>query len=120
MKRIALFFAVLVFCSGCRVRDVRTMTIVSPDIDCERSLRAAVAAMGFLPDSDFVDADGRRTSTFKVLEHDFSTGTIVIRYDAMKVGAKNFEYALSRAGFNTETYPADETMRARRLAAAAQ
>lgn len=93
------------------------MTITSPDIDSEIALRAAVLAMSRLPDSDVADGDGKKTATFKVIESDFSTGTIVIRYDAMKVGKKNFEYALSKAGFETETYPADAAARARLLSA---
>ena len=39
---------------------------------------------------------------------DYSTGSIVVRYDSMKVGTKNLEDAIAQAGFAAGPFPANK------------
>lgn len=39
---------------------------------------------------------------------DYSTGSIVVSYDSMKVGTKNLEDAIAQAGFAAGPFPANK------------
>lgn len=115
MKRfraiLPLLALAVLFSAGCRVRDVRRATIVVPEIRNEACLTEAKTFLKMLPDSRFTNNRGDETMCLLVEQADFATGTLTIRYDAMKVGIRNLEDALSKAGFHTPTFPADAAAR---------
>lgn len=115
MKRfraiLPLLALAVLFSAGCRVRDVRRTTLVVPEIRNEACLSEAKSALAKLPDSRFTNKSNDNTMCLLVENADLATGTLTVRYDAMKVGIRNLEDALSKAGFNTPTFPADAAAR---------
>ena len=94
--------------AGCRVRDVRTATLRAEGLSDEKALVAAEAALRALPDSRLHNSGGPGGSerSFKILSHDFEKGEITVRYDAMKIGLKNMQWALAEAGFPNDAFDA--------------
>ena len=107
-KRTAILLAACAaaFLPGCRVRDVRTATIRAGGLHDEAGLRAVEAALKELPDTRLTNARGDKRMCMEVLSFDPATGDVTIRYDSMKVGRKNLEEAISKAGFDTPGFPA--------------
>ncbi|NLL83646.1 MAG: heavy-metal-associated domain-containing protein [Lentisphaerae bacterium] len=106
MKRLTIYSLLfVVLCgflgNGCRLSDKRKFTINAPDVKNEACAQRVERALRSL---DGVD--------LKLLEFDFSSGTITVTYESMKLGQKNIEHAIARAGFNANTIPADERARA--------
>lgn len=95
--------------AGCRVRDVRTVSIATTGIETDKDLAAAVNALKVLPDSRLTNKRGDRRMCLEVVSFDGETGELRVRYDSMKVGVKNLEEALSKAGFGTPGFkPAEK------------
>ena len=84
--------------SGCRLKDVRVVTLKIPDIKNKESLEIVDSALKKLPDFYGI---------MKIESMNYETSEITIRYDSMRVAVRNIENAITQAGFNTETYPAD-------------
>ena len=97
---VALFLqaamAAMLF-TGCRVSDVREATIVAPDVRNEACRQVVLKALKALPGRDDLE----------LVSADFATGTLVVRYDSMKVGTKNLEDAIAQAGFAAGPFPAN-------------
>ena len=83
--------------TGCRVSDVREATIIAPDVRNEACQQVVLKALKALPGSE----------SLEIVTADFATGTIVVRYDSMKVGTKNLEDAIAQAGFAAGPFPAN-------------
>ena len=62
--------------TGCRVSDVREATIIAPDVRNEACQQVVLKALKALPGSE----------SLEIVTADFATGTLVVRYDSMKVG----------------------------------
>lgn len=101
-----LLLGAAVLLSGCRVRDVRTVTIRAGGLRDEAGLAAVRASLASLPDTRLTNRRGDKRTCMEIVAHDFSTGDVTIRYDSMKVGRKNLEEAISKAGFDTPGFPA--------------
>lgn len=110
MKTANFLFAALCaafLAPGCRVRDVRTATVRTQGIASDEGLAVATAALKALPDSRLTNKRGDKRTCFEVVSFDRATGDLTVRYDSMKIGVKNIEEALARAGFDTPSFPAD-------------
>lgn len=83
--------------AGCRTKDVREATIVAPDVRNEACERVVLQALQALPGREHLE----------IVSVDFATGTLVVRYDSMKVGTKNLEDAIAQAGFAAGPFPAN-------------
>ena len=114
MKRIlpVLFLAALA-ASGCRVRDVRTATVRVPGLRNAACSNEIAKALARLPDSRYTSDRDNPEMSLKNEKIDYETGDLTVRYDSMKVGVRNLEDAIARAGFDTPTFPADEAARAK-------
>lgn len=110
---LSVLLAAALLGGGCRVRDVRTATLTSPDLTDAARLAVAEKALRALPDSRFRNEAGSREMCFRIVGTNFAEGTITVRYDSMKIGTKNLEDALARAGFETASFPADPAARAK-------
>ena len=127
----------LALAAGCRVKDIRTATVLVPGLRTADDARAAVAAIGTLalvgypqespqrPDSladDPASPGGaaivarwhhpsavRTISVERVVAHYDGPrrGEIDVTYDSMKLARKNLELAVSEAGFLVKAEPYD-------------
>ncbi len=112
MKRASLFLLVLAAAAaGCRVRDVRTATIRVPALRNAACSNEIAKALSRLPDSRFTSDRDDPEMSLKIEKIDYATGDLTVRYDSMKVGVRNLEDAIARAGFDTPTFPADAAAR---------
>jgi len=101
MKRAVIFLSAVFassLISGCRVRDLEVASLSAPEVRNAACSNVVAAALLRLP--------GREHLAIKSI--DYSTGTIVVRYDSMKVGTKNLEDAIAQAGFPAGPFPANE------------
>lgn len=100
MKSVVLLFplllAAMIF-SGCRVRDVKTVTLVAPEVRNAACSNVVAKALYALPGSKYLEIESV----------DYATGAITLRYDSMKVGTKNLEDAIAQAGFAAGPFPAN-------------
>ncbi|MGN0844508.1 MAG: hypothetical protein ACI4QT_04720 [Kiritimatiellia bacterium] len=108
---IRLFFPLIgllvsVFGAGCRVRDVREVTLPVAGLRSAEDGAKIEQVLRLLPDGPLTNKAGDTNLCLKVLHADPVAGTVRIRYDSMKVGTMNLEYALSEAGYGTEHFPA--------------
>ncbi|HPS07616.1 MAG TPA: heavy-metal-associated domain-containing protein [Kiritimatiellia bacterium] len=90
MKYVLSLFALMgVLVAGCRVSDVREMTVnvpaMSSDADVQR-VRAALATLG--------GVDKEKTV------YDVPSHTVKVRYDSMQIAHKNIEIAIAEAGYD--------------------
>ena len=95
MKRvIALLVCSVLAVAGCRVSDVREMTVNVPGMveasDVEK-VRAALAPLGGIKEETVYDA---------------KTRTVTVRYDSMVIAHKNIEIAIAEAGYDANNIPA--------------
>ena len=96
MKRvIALLVCSVLAVAGCRVSDVREMTVNVPGMveasDVEK-VRAALAPLGGI--------DKEKTV------YDAAARTVTVRYDSMVIAHKNIEIAIAEAGYDANKIPA--------------
>ncbi len=101
MKHSTLFILALLAAlvlSGCRVSDTKVATLVAPGVRNTACSNIVAAALMSLPGSDIL----------KIESIDYSTGSIVVRYDSMKVGTKNLEDTIAQAGFAAGPFPANK------------
>ena len=114
MKRILpVLLLAAVAAAGCRVRDVRTTTIRVPGLRNEACSNQIAKALARLPDSRYTNDRNDAEMCLRIEKVDYATGDLTVRYDSMKVGVRNLEDAIARAGFDTPTFPADATARDR-------
>lgn len=114
MKRILpVLLLAAAAASGCRVRDVRTTTIRVPGLRNEACSNQIARALARLPDSRYTNDRNDAEMCLRIEKVDYATGDLTVRYDSMKVGVRNLEDAIARAGFDTPTFPADATARDR-------
>ncbi|MDR2849877.1 MAG: heavy-metal-associated domain-containing protein [Verrucomicrobiota bacterium] len=90
MKRVIVWcvFCVL-FMAGCRVSDVREMTVKVPGLGAEadvRNVRAALATLGGI--------DHAKTVC------DVTNHLVIVQYDSMVIAHKNIEIAIAEAGYD--------------------
>ena len=115
MKRILpvllVAAAAAVAAAGCRVRDVRTTTIRVPGLRNEACSNRIAKALARLPDSRYTNDRDNTEMCLRIEKVDYATGDLTVRYDSMKVGVRNLEDAIARAGFDTPTFPADAAAR---------
>ena len=101
MKHSLLFilaFLVASALSGCRVSDTKVATLVAPEVRNSACSNIVASALMSLPGNDILQIESI----------DYSTGSIVVRYDSMKVGTKNLEDAIAQAGFAAGPFPANK------------
>ena len=114
MKRILpVLLLAAAAAAGCRVRDVRTTVIRVPGLRNEACSNQIAKALARLPDSRYTNDRNNAEMCLRIEKVDFATGDLTVRYDSMKVGVRNLEDAIARAGFDTPTFPADATARDR-------
>ena len=106
MKRLILYS--LLVCAaigmlgmGCRLSDKRSFTIHAPGVKNEACAQRVIRALTPL---DGVD--------LKNISFHFGEGTIEVSYESMKLGRKNIEHAIARAGFDANNIPATEAAKA--------
>ena len=99
MKKTFLLLALLALVGGCRREDIRTMTVVMPDL--KTSDRPVVEAA--LSKYRGVDASS--------YQWDFEAKTLTLSYDSMKVAQSNIRYAIDEKGIPV-AFPKKETDRA--------
>lgn len=100
MKTVALTVVVFVglLCMSCRQQDVRTVTVVCPEVIGARAADVVMKALS--------KAEGVVTDSIKVEE-----GKVTVTYDSMKTAIKNIEFTIAEAGFNAGEIPADPKAR---------
>ena len=87
--------------SGCRLSDKRTFVVEAPAVTnaaCAQRVAQALSAL-----------DGVE---MKTLVFDLEAGAVTVTYESMKLGKKNIEHAIARAGFDANTIPAPEAAKA--------
>ena len=90
MKYMLSLVAVAVaLLAGCRVSDVREMTVKVPDMAAESDVQQVRAALAPL-----IGIDKDKTV------FDVATRTIKVRYDSMQIAHKNIEIAIAEAGYD--------------------
>lgn len=100
MKSVARLFPLLIAAmifSGCRVRHVKTATVMAPEVRNAACSNVVAKALHALPGSE----------SLRIESIDYTTGAITLRYDSMKVGTKNLEDAIAQAGFAAGPFPAN-------------
>lgn len=88
----------VIMISGCRVRDLEEVSISAPDVRNAACSNVVAAALMRLPGKEHLAIESI----------DYSTGTIRVRYDSMKLGTKNLEDAIAEAGFAAGPFPANQ------------
>jgi copper chaperone CopZ len=96
MKRVVAWFTFLVLLmAGCRVSDVREMTVSVPGMVAESDAKAVQAAL-----APFGGIDKGKTV------FDVKARTVTVRYDSMVIAHKNIEIAIAEAGYDANGIPA--------------
>ena len=99
LRLLISFFAICVILfAGCRMKDVRVVTLKTSGIQNEESLKVVEAALKKLPDDYGI---------MNVESMNYETGEITVRYDSMRVAVCNIEDAISQVGFDTERFSAN-------------
>ncbi|MDD4102338.1 MAG: heavy metal-associated domain-containing protein, partial [Kiritimatiellae bacterium] len=81
--------------SGCRVSDVREMTVNVPGMTSEADAQKIHAAL-----SQLIGLDKDKTS------FDIATRTVLVRYDSMQIAHKNIEIAIAETGYDANSIKA--------------
>lgn len=104
MKNALLLFSLalaVLGASGCRMRDIRTVTLTVPDLKNEACLTVIQkSAFAKLPKHAIV-------KDVTPGDANFATGELTVTYDSMIVGIKNIENAIAQSGFATGPFKAD-------------
>ncbi len=123
MRREYFLVLPLLILAGCRLSDERTTVLHAPGVgcaDCARRVVAALAKAGDVGMKDGTADEQKKTlsaewnrpqknvtaAVSKVVVH-WDTGDIEIRYDSMKLGRKNLEFAIMELGYDVKTEPVD-------------
>lgn len=93
-------FASLLLLAGCRLQDIRTVEIHSPQIRGEAARPVIEAALRPL-----------RGVKPKRVQFDYEKGVVTVTYDSMMVAVKNIEFAFVEAGFDANGLKGDEAAR---------
>lgn len=90
MKKLLLFVLSLLIClTGCRVADLRVMSVAVPEMKSEADVQKINKALSQLNGIE------RETVVF-----DIERGQITLSYDSMQLGHKNIEITIAEAGYN--------------------
>lgn len=97
MKALMAFVALLgvLGLSGCRLSDVREMTVEAPGMVAEQDAKRIRAVLEALPGID------RERTVF-----DLAGRRIKVVYDSMVIAHKNIEIAIAEAGYDANSIPA--------------
>ena len=112
MKRLSLLALALIVlgaCGGCRRTDYRAQKIHLPGLKnqaCADVVKKALQQYAAQPNLGGALVMDR-------VRFDFTERTMAIEFDSMKVGLKNIEHAIARAGFEADDIPADTNAAAR-------
>ena len=122
---------VLALATGCRVKDIRTVTVEAPDVKTAEDANAVLQSLNLIavldrprdqpvpPATVLLDATNRtstatwphpsavRTSAVSKAVVHFDTGTVDITYDSMTLAIKNLQFAVADAGFLVKAEPYD-------------
>jgi len=93
--------AAALFFSGCRLSDQREFTVRAPGLKNDACVERVARALAVLDGVDLAS-----------LRFDVAAGTIQVRYESMKLGRKNIEHAIARAGFDANDIPAPAAAKA--------
>ena len=131
MNRILLLSVLLLLSAGCRVKDVRTVTVKAPAVRSEADAKAVLTSLNQIavldrardqvvpPPSIVVDTNACtstaawphpsavRTSAISLAVVHWDAGTVDITYDSMKLAIKNLQFAVADAGFEVKAEPYD-------------
>ena len=131
---VALTLAMAVLITGCRLKDIRTVTLHSRDVQCPQCARVVIGALADVGSvsRDVPVKEDARASTMTTVWKDHSrsdtaavscvvvhydTGEIDVTYDSMKLAIKNLEFAIAEAGYAVQTRPYDLAANAKARAA---
>ena len=125
LSRFLLFapaVAALLF-AGCRLKDIRTVTLHADGVRCEACAHAVIRALAVVGEVDpapsalVLDSDAHPATAVwkdhqkndtaavsKVVVH-YDTGDIDVTYDSMKLAIKNLEFGIAAAGYDVRTLP---------------
>ena len=92
---VVLIVFAIAAAAGCRVSDVRELTVNVPGMATEADAERVLAALVPLGGID-------RGKTV----HDVSARTVTVRYDSMVIAHKNIEIAIAEAGYEANGIPA--------------
>jgi hypothetical protein len=90
--RIA-FCLLMLWGSGCRQRELRTVTIRCPQVQGSQAVERVVQALSA--------ADGVVSGTVVIAE-----GRVTVTYDSLKMALKNLEFTIADCGFDANDTPA--------------
>ena len=117
--------------AGCRVKDIRTVTVQAPAVRSAADAKAVLESLNQIavldrprdqavpPPNIVVDEKARtstaawphpsavRTSAVSLAVVHWDAGTVEITYDSMKLAIKNLEFAVADAGFEVKAEPYD-------------
>ena len=130
--RLLPFLCCLVLAvSGCRVKDIRTVTVQAPGVRTEADAKAVLESIHQIAVLDrprdqpvppptirtdtnahtstaaWPHASAVRTSAVSLAVVHWDTGAIDITYDSMKLAIKNLQFAVADAGFAVKAEPYD-------------
>lgn len=119
-----LAVSVLVLATGCRLKDIRTVTLHAKGVRCPACATAVIRSLAttaeLSPDQAVAVDEAAQTATAswkdparnntaavsKVVVH-YGTGDIDVTYDSMKLAIKNLEFAVAAAGYDVQSLPYD-------------
>ena len=131
MNRILLLSSLLLLAAGCRVKDIRTVTVEAPAVRSAADAKAVLTSLNQIavldrardqptpPPSIVVDTSACtstatwphpsavRTSAISLAVVHWDKGTVDITYDSMKLAIKNLQFAVADAGFEVKAEPYD-------------
>lgn len=85
---------IIILVDGCRVKDIKTVTIKVPGLKNETCVKIVLNALMQQPGLEEVRAD-------------ITNRCIFIKYNSMIIAKKNLEYAITSAGFDANEEKAD-------------
>ena len=116
--------AALVLVQGCRLKDIRTVTLHARGVRCPVCASAVIRSLAttaeLSPDQAVTVDESAQTATAtwkaparnntaavsKVVVR-YGDGEIDVTYDSMKLAIKNLEFAVAQAGYDVQAQPCD-------------
>ncbi len=95
LRTTALAVLALAASAGCYRRDVRTVSIRTPDMDSDEAARRVIEAF----------APYRELGMVLDVEPNVPERTVTVVYDSREAALKNLEYWIARAGFTANDQP---------------